>query len=261
MKTKLFYFLVASLFVLSSCSSDTDGRDIEPITKTEPIIDPKPESNPIIDNQILVKKIISTDEKGLVTTILYNYDGNKIVSKLYNDTKPGMYYTYSGDLITKLEYKFADGTIDQIDTYKYDGDKKIIEFFSTQPGQEKWDHYEFYVYNADGTVSVYSEDGFKYSTITFLNGEVSEIVSTNSPNFKYTYDTKNNPEKNILGMDKIAFTYGEASGVLRNIISETYGYGNDAKTTTLKITYNADGYPVKSFDNFEDTGTTKEYFY
>ncbi|MCD0473045.1 hypothetical protein LPB87_01415 [Flavobacterium sp. EDS] len=241
--------LFSALLVLVSCSSD--------VTREDEIIDDIP--TPV--GQILLTKMIEKNAKGITRTIINTYAGNKIVSQVYNNTKEGIYYTYTGDLITKMEFKLADGTVEQINTYKYDGNKKLIEFFRTQPGQEDWDTKDIFVYNADGTVSVYDEDGFKNSTITFLNGEVSEVVSENSPNFKYTYDTKNNPFKNVLGMDKIAFIDGEGNGVLHNIISETSSFGDETTTTTSKITYNADGYPVKSFDNFEDAGTTTEYFY
>jgi uncharacterized protein (UPF0333 family) len=255
MKKKLLY-LFSALLVRTSCSNDVTREDEDVI-----VVAPVPVPVPV--SQILLTKMIEKNANGTTRTIIYTYDANKIVSQLYNNTKEGIYYTYTGDLITKMEFKLADGTVEQINTYKYDANKKLTEFSRTQPGQEDWDSKDTYVYNADGTVSVYDEDGFKNSTITFLNGEVSEIVSTNSPNFKYTHDTKNNPEKNILGMNKIAFTDGEGNGILHNIITEISSYGDDTTTTTKtsKMTYNKDDYPVKSFDNFEDAGTTTEYFY
>jgi hypothetical protein len=251
MKKKLLC-LFSVLLVFSSCSSDVTREDDDTTVVTNPT-----------EGQIFLKKTVEKKANGTTETTIYTYDGNKIVSQVYNNTKEGIYYTYSGDLITKMEFKLADGSIEQINTYKYDGNKKLTEFLRTQPGQEDWDTKDTYVYNVDGTVSVFDEDGFKNSTITFLNGEVSEVVSTNSPNFKYTYDTKNNPFKNVLGMDKIAFVDGEGNGILHNIITEISSYGTDniTTTTTSKITYNADGYPTKSFDNFEDAGTTTEYFY
>jgi hypothetical protein len=252
MKRKLLY-LFSALLVLTSCSNDETRED----SKDNDVVVVKPVS------QILLKKTVEKNANGTTRTTIYTYEGNKIVSQVYNNSKEGIYYTYTGDLITKMEFKLADGTVEQVNTYKYDGNKKLIEFFRTQPGQEDWDSTEKYIYNADGTVSVYDEDGFKNSTFTFLNGEISEVVSVNSPNFKYTHDTKNNPFKNVLGMDKIAFIDGEGNGILHNIISETSSFGDDNTTTntTSKITYNTDDYPVKSFDNFEDAGTTTEYFY
>lgn len=266
MKKILCFFTVLTL-VLSSCSSDDDGRDTVPVTEiitkpiTEPIIEPKKE------NQFLPKKTIRTDEDGLILTTIYTYNGNKIISGI-EDSGEGIHYIYTGDLITKLEYILANGTVEQVDSYEYDSKGKLTTFKRIDP-IENLGNKEVYTYNADGSVAVVEYIGDSKtqtrenatSIITFLNGEVSEITSTNSPNFKYTYDTKNNPIKNILGMDKITFTDGEASGIFHNIISEISVYGNATTTRTAKITYNVDGYPEKSVDDFEGKVTTTEYFY
>lgn len=236
---KILYLFTTILLILSSCSNDDNSSTNE--------------------NRFLLKKTIKTDNEGLITTTIYTYNENKIVSQVSN-LKEGIYYTYTGDLITKMEYRLYDGTIEQQDVFTYDNNKKLIEFLSTQPGNEIWDHKEKYVYNIDGSVSVY-EEGVKTSIINFSDGEVTEIISTNSSDFKYAYDTKNNPFKDVLGFDKIAFVYGEADGILHNKISEVSTYGNVVKTRSSKITYNAAGYPEKSFDNFEDNGTSTEYFY
>lgn len=260
MKTKLFYFLIASLFVLNSCSGDTDGRDIEPIKdiKTEP----KKE------NQVLLKKTIQTDSDGDKVITKYAYNGSKLLSITFEGEIGGLYLTYSGDLISRMEFEY-DGEIEQINLYEYDSKGKLVTFKRIEPIENRGNK-EIYTYNADGTISVVQYKGDSKtqtqkngtSIITFLNGEVDEIVSTHSPNFKYTYDTKNNPFKNILGYDKINFVDGEAEGILHNRISQVLVYGDVTATMTSKITYNADGYPQKSFDNFENVkGTTTEYFY
>lgn len=239
---RLLCLFSALLLVLSSCSNDDSSRN---------------------ENQVLLKKIISTDENGLKSTTIYNYNGNKIVSYIF-DSQESMYFTYTGDLITKLEFKLSDGTIEQINSFEYDSNGKLVTFKRIEP-MDDLGNKEVYNYNADGSISVVQYIGDSKTqtqenatgTITFLNGEVNEIISDNFSNSKYTYDTKHNPMKNVLGMDKISFTDGEASGILHNIISKIEG----SNTFTSKITYNADGYPEKSFDNFEDNGTTTEYFY
>jgi hypothetical protein len=257
MKTKIFYFLIASLFVLSSCSGDTDGRDIEPIKdiKTEP----KKE------DQVLLRKMIQTHEDGTVDILNYKYDGNKIISAIDSNEEGGVYWIYNQDLITKMIIKLADETILQENTYIYDANKKLSIFLRVDP-ELKEGYKEVYTYNADNTITVkaYSGDDKSQtvfqgtSVITIIGGEVSKIDSNYSPSFVYTYDTKYNPHRNILGLDKTSFADGEASGNVHNIISQKIG---DGVTKTSKITYNADGYPTKSFDNFEDAGTTTEYFY
>lgn len=240
---KLLCLFSALLLVFSSCSNDDNSSTNE--------------------NQILLKKTTTTDADGLTSTTIHNYNGNKIVSSIF-ESKESMNYTYTGDLITKLEFKLSDGTVEQVNSFEYDSNGKLATFKRIDPIYDLGNK-EVYTYNADGSISVVEYIGDSKtqtqenatSTITFLNGEVSAIVSTNSSDFKYTYDAKHNPTKNVLGMDKISFTDGEASGILHNIISRT----EDSITSTSEITYNAYGYPEKSFDNFEDKGTTTEYFY
>lgn len=217
-------------------------------------------------NSVLLKKVILTNEDGNVT-VNYKYDGNKIVSITDDSGEIGMYYTYTGNLITKVEFKLADGTIDQVNTFTYTSDGKLSTFLRVEPNMD-WGHREVYTYNTDGTITSHtyigdsksqtSDDGL--ATIKFLDGEVVEIIAitSNQPNRKYTYDTKNNPAKNILGFDKISFVDGEGIGVLHNEISEI----TDGKvSSSYNYTYNADGYPEKSVDKIDGSSYTSQYFY
>src|SRR5690606_12993264 len=94
------------------------------------------------------------------------------------------------------------------------------------------------------------------------NGEVASIVSSPNSSLTYQYDDKNNPWKNIPGMDKIAFSNGGAMGVNHNMTLETEVL--DASTTvvgTTTYTYNAANYPVTSSEDYDGDITTTEYFY
>lgn len=242
MKKFLLLFCAISI-ALTSCSSDDESSD-----------------------SVLLKKIVLTGSGGK-TTVNYTYDGNKLVSIVDDFKVINMHYTYTGDLITKIDFKLPDGSIEQTNTFSYATDGKLATFVRVEFDENDFKGYkEVYTYNANGTISVkgYSGDDKTQtiasgtSTITFVNGDVSEITSTNSPNHKYTYDSKNNAAKNVLGLDKIAFVDGEGTDVFHNELSDT----SDGEVwSTYSFTYNSDGYPEKSTDNEEGESFTSEYFY
>ncbi|MBF4519189.1 hypothetical protein IRZ71_22790 [Flavobacterium sp. ANB] len=242
MKKFLLLFCAISL-ALTSCSSDDDSSD-----------------------SVLLKKVVITGSGGK-TTVNYTYDGNKLVSVVDDFKVINMHYTYTGDLITKIDFKLPDGSIEQTNSFSYGTDGKLTTFVRVEFDEDDFKGYkEVYTYNANGTISVkaYSGDDKTQtnatgtSTITFVNGDVSEITSTNSPNHKYTYDDKNNSAKNVLGLDKIAFVDGEGTDVFHNELSDT----SDGEVwSTYSFTYNSDGYPEKSTSNEEGEDFTSEFFY
>jgi hypothetical protein len=130
---KFILLFCAMALALTSCSSDND-------------------SSPSSD-LVLLKKTISTDSDGEKITTIYKYDGNKIVSIIDDAGEFNRYFTYTGDLITKIEYKLPNGTIDQINTYEYDSNKRLITFVRVEPLDELGSK-EVYTYNTDGSVSI-----------------------------------------------------------------------------------------------------------
>ncbi|OXA83397.1 hypothetical protein [Flavobacterium hercynium] len=271
---KILCLFCALTLALTSCSSDDSPSDPDPSSETPPVVTAPPVVTvpPVVSvpsdpaKLVLLKKVILTGENGK-TTINYNYDGNKIVSIIDDTDDSGMYYTYTGDLITKLEFKFADGTVEQTNTFTYNADGKLATFLRVEENNNVLQgHKEVFTHNADGTITAKSYIGDDITqtnpsgtaTIKFLNGEVSEITATNSSNHKYLYDDKNNPAKNILGFDKICFADLEGTGIFHNQISDT---SDGDVWSTYSYTYNVDGYPVKSIDNAEGTKYTSEYFY
>lgn len=241
---KKFLCLFSALtLVLTSCSNDDTPND----------------------NQFLLKKMVETYEDGSTITLNYTYEGNKLVSATDGAGEGTVYWTYNQDLITKMEIKLSDGAILQQNAYSYDSNKRLSIFLRIDP-VEKTGFREVYTYNGDNTISVKSYTGDDKTqidldgtaVITLVDGEVAKIVSTYGVDFAYTYDTKNNPEKSVQGLDKISFADGEASGILHNIITQKK---DDDPAKTAEITYNADNFPIKSIDNFEGEVVTTEYFY
>jgi len=242
---KILLFCAIAL-ALNSCSSD-DSSD----------------SGSSNGDGVLLKKTIATDAEGTKVTSNYTYDGNKIVSVIDNSGDSNEYYTYTGDLITKLEYKLPNGTVEQINTYSYDSNGRLATFVRIHPDTD-WGNKELYTYNADGTITAkhYTGDSKTQTflnstgTIKFANGEVIEITDDFQDDHAYTYDTKNNPLKNVIGWNKINFTDGETNDVLHNMLTDKVG---TEVWYSYSYTYNADGYPTKSVESVEEE--TVELFY
>ncbi|WP_223678718.1 hypothetical protein [Flavobacterium hibisci] len=243
---KILFLFGALAFALTSCSSDDDSSGSSDL--------------------VLLKKEISTDSDGDKVITNYAYDGNKIVKITVDGSTDGVYFTYTGNLITKMEFKY-DGDVEQINKYEYDSNNLLISFVMTEP-LEEYGFKEVYKYETDGsiTVTTFRGDDVAQTTangtrkITFTAGEITKITSTDSPSRSYTYDDKNNPFKNILGYDKISFVEGEASGIVHNIVSEK-DLDNNEVTSSYVFTYNAANYPTKVTESEEGETATVEYFY
>jgi len=242
---KILCLFGALTILLSSCSSDDSSN---------------------ASDSVLLKKVVLTGTEGK-STVNYKYDGNKLVSVIDDSGEINMHYTYTGSSITKIEFKLPDGSVEQTNTFTYGTDGKLATFLRVELDNDELRGYkEVYTYNANGTVSVKSyggddktqTDASGTATITFINGDVSEVTSTNSPNHKYVYDAKNNAAKNVLGLDKISFVDGEGTGVFHNEVSDTSG---ETVWSTYSYTYNSAGYPEKSVDDVEGLKYTSEYFY
>lgn len=250
MKKILCLFSALTLVLISSCSSDDSSSDSSDSS-----------------DSVLLKKTTITYSDGSKVTTNFTYDGKKLVSMIDDAGDVNVYYTYTNDLISKVVYKLPDGTVEQINTYEYDSNKRLVVFVRSEPIDELGTK-QVYIYNADGTVSIKDYIGDDESQtefngegkIIFADGEVASITTDFSPDFAYTYDNKNNPMKNVLGNDKIAFEDSEASGIFHNIVSEK-DTENDEVTGTYVFTYNSDNYPVKSVENEDGETTTVEFFY
>lgn len=238
---KLFCFLALSSLVLTSCSSDDN-------------------SNP--SGTVLLKKTIETDVDGSEIVSTATYNGTKLV-KVISDGGYGIYFTYTGDLITRTDYKVG-GQIFETQLYTYNASNELIEYVLTEP-LDGYGWKEVHVHNTDGSVSVTAYSGDTnaqtllegHATIAFANGEVSQITSDYQGSHAYTYDTKNSPFKNVTGYSKISYVEGEAEGILHNMLTDTSSDGNSA----MIYTYNANDYPTSVIENYDGEESTTEFFY
>ncbi len=206
---------------LSSCSSDSDSNDSS--------------------SDILVKKVVYTSITDNYTeTIDYTYNGNKIVKGVYDDGSQDI-FTYTGNLITKIEMISA-GEIIYLETFTYDSNGRLVTYFADEDG---FTYEETFVYNANGTVTN-TIDGGGVRTLHFANDELVQIVDMGGNIYDYTYDSKNSPFRNVTGYDKIAMVvHGdhEFFGAKQNISSIRETTGNVAYMTNT-MTYNANNYPL-----------------
>lgn len=264
---KIIYFLGAFTLLLNSCSHDIEPNMQPSDSSTNPT-NPTNPSNPS-PSSILLKKTI-TNETGTPITSNLTYNGNKIVSIIDDSAEVDLFFTYTGDNITKLEYKLNDGTIDQVDNYSYDASGRIISMVYLQPNSN-WGNKETYTYNTDGTVSVsyYSGDLISQTNldqtgkIYFTNGEVSKIelfddLGNSEDVIVYGYDNKINPLKNITGYSKLNFCYSIANGINNNIISENSTANGP---TSYTFVYESNNYPKMVTETHGGTSSTTQFFY
>jgi hypothetical protein len=271
---KLLYLFTASLFALSSCSSDENDNSVD------------------VANGILPKILKYTDIEDPLENAIYlsTYDGNKILSTKQNKGRTD--YTYDGNFIVKkINYGtvgiFGKEVISDVTVYSYLNGKLVetsyAEGYSTDFPDGKYKRRTVFTYNADGTVKreIYTKNygiEIEYKSnyvevLTFANGNLVKTVETNSEinsvfTSTYEYDNKNNPLKNILGFS-LLINHSEGEGAMssvNNIVSYTASYNNNVVPNVYKreYVYDANGYPIK-ITLYKNDGTTNnrtnEYTY
>ncbi|QKJ63544.1 hypothetical protein [Flavobacterium sp. M31R6] len=162
-------------------------------------------------------------------------------------------YTYTGNLITKLESVDKAGVVQSSTVYLYNDKNKMISLTNTQ--NVTFIYRLLFDYNVDGIVSsteymTFSgvlEPSGRSNVYTVLNGnlikEESSIVNIGSPlqtsTIEYSLDTKKNPFSNVLGFSNYTLWWSnqnnEISSVSNNNTSST------VHTTRNEITYNLNG--------------------
>jgi hypothetical protein len=166
-------------------------------------------------------------------------------------------YTYSGNLITKIETLDSAGVVTYSLIYVYNDKDKLIS--STNTSSTGSSNTNLFVYNADGTMNATSittsvsgvvTTSQVSSVYTFLNGNLVKGVSLLTyPTYSVTvfdnlvYDTKYNPTKFILGFSNL---YGDLSNI-NNLISSSTSVIDSLNTTPKTsssrkdITYDGNG--------------------
>jgi hypothetical protein len=231
---KIIYLLSVTFLLLHSCSSG--------------------DSPSAADNSsqgYLIKKIVS--DNGSVEN--YSYDGNKLLRISYEDGT-GIVLTYTGDLITKAELNDSNNNFTgEYQTMSYLNGRIVQKnFYNNNILFSKYD----YTYNIDGTrtktttnykVLNFSNAGTSVSKEYFDAGGniIKDVMGT------YSYDSKNNPHKNITG-----WIIAEGSGTekINNLLMETSG-----AIYTYNYEYNDQGYPISLIMTTGTSRYSEQYFY
>lgn len=249
MKKIILLIVAASLLMACSSDSGSAGSDV-----------------------LLIRKIVSESESPFggsdVHTVVYTYNGQKLIK--YTRDNSAQYYYYNGDRIIRLEYR-ANGTATSQTNFLYDGLGRLIEANVTATSGQTF--ISTYEYNADNTVSETDhfslpDGGQATSTSKFFMDENNEVIrkedyyNAGTEVTAYTYDNKNNPFKNIIGIDKLKLLFvGSKFNVL--MTSHTDAQGNVVSTRTTDFTYNASDFPETSVSHSseENTADLTEHFY
>nr|WP_294783185.1 hypothetical protein [uncultured Flavobacterium sp.] len=255
MKKNLFYFLAVSAAFLTSCAND--------------VVEVKDKSKVILPKTIKYTNSVGSSE------FTINYNNNKIVSIVGKNERTD--YTYEGNFITKeIKYNTTGGKKVKLTEYSYSysngklASTNFAKRFSDQFPNGDYKERSVYTFNADGNAVVKSyytdlsseenknERELETVVLSFDNGNLIKKVSelsllsglhyaeTRVDEYKYEYDTNNNPFKNVLGFDllmKDVFV----NNVIKTTISSVLPNGSYLNTDTTKTNYiyNVNGYPTK----------------
>lgn len=257
MKNLLLLFCAFTL-VLTSCSNDDNNssEDTSILPKTITYSYPSPD--------------LGTNTKNTIT-----YDGNKIVSSISSGGK--ILFTYTGNVITKQQLFDVDSkgveTKDMEAQYTYENGKlktRITrEYFTTQYpngtyiGKTIYTHvsnnlisYIDYTVDADTQIETKISEG----TFTYKDGNLVEdknVRGTSTSTRTYEYDTKNNPLKNILGLDLLL----KETEISRNNIVKIKRVDSDLPNPSVYLSnylYNDKNFPTKQ-TSFAGDGKSIEY--
>lgn len=265
---KLLCLFSASLLVLTSCSSNEDNS---PTDNTVAVILPK----------TIKSTYPSSPADNSIETLTYN--GNKIVNVKYEGVRVD--YVYDGDLIVKeTTYEIQNGKDVKAfeENYTYVDNKLTASTFLDflNPSGQPFKKRSVYIYNADGTVkkesystntatNIETKDA-EISVNTYANRNLVKQVRTSlgsSPGydssdiFVYEYDSKNNPLKNILGLNLLQDYYVTVS--VNNAVKRTHSFVSGSTSSVLSVyktdyVYNDNGYPIKE-THYTSDGTKVDY--
>jgi len=264
-KILLFAFIAGTLF---SCSNDDNNGETNNTTETE--------------NSILPVKIVYTTLKGDYNSIsTISYDGNKI--KEINITYSGIenystksIYQYTGDLITKItdydkdggesmvrEYTYQNGKVSTLITTEWDrgnpaGDKKYVA-----TSEFEW----IDANHLKETITQNNSNSIGSNEYFYTNGNLIRNTSSDGGEHIISYDNKENPFKNIIGLQLISFDDEIIFSKNNPIKYESKYNSNSSGSILYTYEYKDNNYPSKVTEVYTSANDdnrepeTTEYFY
>jgi hypothetical protein len=218
---KIIYLFSITFLILQSCSSE-DSSD-----------------NSNNNEVVLIKRLESSNNTEIE---YYKYNETKLNYVSTGDENGQIWrkqFTYSGDLITKTEWYENNQPTGEKNTYAY-SNNKLSEVRVYSPGAIL-EYKENYSHNSDGSIDVIktgyngNSGGFVKIFIDSNNNIIKkEYLGGNIQLFEY--DNKNNPHKNITGVDKLIGREGISVGGNNNLISR--------ENKIFNYQYNNQNYPI-----------------
>lgn len=247
MKNTLFILCVSFLLIFSCSSGDNDN----------------PNSSTDENTSVLVQKFETSE--GFTMDLYYN--SNKLTETIsesnnsYSLTK----YTYAGDLISNIQ-KFNENNqpTGNFESYEYDGNKLVNrKIYSNNNLVEEWNlTYSNNIIrierptNSEGQYWLYYLDsnGNVIKSESYYNNQVSQTSNI-------TYDNKNNPYKNILGLNLFINDWFEVSN--NNQIAATLETNEESYFRNHTYQYDNQDYPVSAvvFNSEDSSEVLYTYYY
>lgn len=242
---KLLFILCITCYLLVSCSSNDDEANDS--------------SNG--DNSTLVKKITSTD--GEFNEFVY--DGNKLMRVIYQN---GSYseFTYTGDLISSMfEYKANNKPGAYAESYEHSNGKLVgLKVYYNSELVESYN----YTYLDGNSVKETDLIDDKVNRKLYFDSNQNIIKQEYFWNNKieettvWTYDNKNNPFKNVIGLNFAMRSIDAYIDSKNNIISFVQS-GDENGKSTFEYQYNDQNFPTLAtiFNTIDNSETLYTFQY
>ncbi|MDR6371263.1 hypothetical protein J2795_002950 [Chryseobacterium bernardetii] len=225
----------------------------------------------------LLKKATDVNPGGQSYVVEFKYNGDQIIETYNASDDDRVVYTYSGynsDYIAKTE-EFIGGALVLRREFTYSNGRLSTEKITDQE-QGTLIYTKYYQYISDTHVQfneyksgTYNPSTGTYSDLVFAQVDVNLTNAGNVASAKYTYngvtynitntyDTFNNPMKNIRGFVKInLFDVSDGQTGYNNLLNQTESYSGSSNGTnkiTAVYTLNGDNYPTKAVTTYDISG-------
>jgi hypothetical protein len=253
MKRIIFAMIIA--FALVSCSEDKDET-------------PVPGG---AGSQILLTQLVINYPNNQTYTKQYLYeDGNKL-SEIIDSNGNREYYTYSGNFISKIEYRNNNPEYLDERLFTYDNTGRLIEeiflYHFNSVGTRT-----VFNYMGDGNINYETFSGDLISQLepslhgTYALGSKGEILENNEHSdvnstnriLTYSYDAKNSPYLNIRD-DSKDFKFVLMGGINNTKSFKFVQSGFEVYSYSSQFEYNTNGFP-DSERKADSSGTSLIYF-
>lgn len=252
MKQLILAFIISAALI--SCSKD---KDEDPIAGAG------------AGSEILLTQLVVNYPNNQTFTKQYKYEEGNKLSEIIDSNGNREYYTYEGDFISKIEYRYKDPKFFDERLFTYDQSGKLIEelflFHFNAVGNRtifKYDSNHVVRYETfSGNLVSQDMPGLNGTYSLDPKGQILENIEINPSSnttrtLTYSYDDKNSPFLNIRdGSRGFKFILGGEN----NTKSLAFTQAGIGYSYASKFEYNKHGYPVSEHKE-DNSGTTILYF-